>query len=408
MTTRRIGLIMQGGAGWMGGFEYVRNLVLAWAALGHAERAGFELHLISGSPLDEALSAQLGPHLAGVHVLSKALPSSTLPNRVRWLLDRRLRGRPNSRFAEFIARERFDFLYPLTYDNQYNIGVTLPIGGALGNCRWAGWIPDFQHRFMPELFQGKEIAKRDAGIATLAQEARTIIFSSESSAADFRSFYPASPARIEILRFHTRSTAAWFEQDAAVVQQHFHLPGQFLLVSNQFWQHKNHRTLFEALALLGARGLRPNLVCTGHPGDFRSKDYFNSLLRLVHELGIAPQVHILGLIERSEQLQLMRRSLAVVQPSLFEGWSTVLEDARALGKPVIASDIAVHREQNPPGCRFFQKDAPQDLARVIEEVWPTLAPGPDGEREAAARTTSEKNVVAYGQRFLEIIKNCLK
>ncbi len=398
---------MQGGAGWVGGSEYVRNLVLALGHLPPAERADLEVCLISGGPLEASFVAQLKPHLSRIYILNSDLPAATLPRRVRWLLDRRLRQRPNSRFAEFIAAERFDFLYPLTYDNQYNIGVALPLGSALGTCRWAGWIPDFQHRFMPELFQAKEIAKRDAGIATLAEEARTIVFSSESAAADFRQLYPQARAQAEVLRFHTHPSPDWFAGDAAAVQKQFHLPEHFLLVSNQFWQHKNHRVLFEALAHLQKCGLRPEVVCTGQPADFRNKDYFNSLLRLVHELGIAPQVHILGLIERAEQIQLMRRSVAVVQPSLFEGWSTVLEDARALGKTVIASDLAVHLEQNPPGCRFFTRDSAENLSQVIEEAWPALTPGPDRERETAARTAAGDAMLRYGRRVLEIVRKGL-
>ena len=34
-----------------------------------------------------------------------------------------------------------------------------------------------------------------------------------------------------------------------------------------------------------------------------------------------------------------------MQPSLCEGWGTVLEDAKVLDKAVLLSDIPVHREQ---------------------------------------------------------------
>jgi len=404
---RRIGLIMQGGAGWVGGSEYIRNLVLAFGQLPTEERAGYELCLISGTPLEPALARQLECHVARSYTLSTDLPLATLPNRARWLMDRHLRGQPNTRFAEFVSAASLDFLYPLTYDNQYNIGVALPLGKALGNGRWAGWIPDFQHRFMPELFSVAEIAKRDAGIGILAREAGTIVFSSESAAEDFRRFYPETGARAKVLHFRTHPDCAWFESDPLQVQQRFHLPDDFFLVSNQFWQHKNHRTLFAALALLRKRGLKPALVCTGQTSDFRKKDYFNILLRQIHESGIASQVFVLGLIDRTEQIQLMRRSLAVIQPSLFEGWSTVLEDARALGKIVLASDIAVHREQNPPGVRFFARDSPEALADAIAVMLPECVAGPNSAGEAAARATAERAMLKYGRDFLGMIEGSL-
>ena len=48
---------------------------------------------------------------------------------------------------------------------------------------------------------------------------------------------------------------------------------------------------------------------------------------------------------RAEQLLLMKYAQAVIQPSLFEGWSTVIEDAISLQVPVIASNLPVNIEQ---------------------------------------------------------------
>jgi glycosyltransferase involved in cell wall biosynthesis len=124
-------------------------------------------------------------------------------------------------------------------------------------------------------------------------------------------------------------------------------------------------------------------------------------------LGVAPQVYLLGLIARHEQIQLMRSALAVVQPSLFEGWSTVVEDARALGKPVIYSDIAVHLEQNPPCSVSFQRDSPESLAARLEAWWRTDKRGPDPVAENLALPTAETAALGYARRFLQIVRASL-
>jgi hypothetical protein len=98
----------------------------------------------------------------------------------------------------------------------------------------------------------------------------------------------------------------------------------------------------------------------------------------------------------------MRRSLAVIQPSLFEGWSTVVEDARVLGKPTILSDISVHLEQNPPNSLFFEQHSPQHLAKLLADGWTQLPPGPDLEQEATARAKNIQEVQSFGQKFLNI------
>ncbi|MEO8352985.1 MAG: glycosyltransferase, partial [Chthoniobacteraceae bacterium] len=95
-------------------------------------------------------------------------------------------------------------------------------------------------------------------------------------------------------------------------------------------------------------------------------------------------------------------AIAIIQPSLFEGWSTVVEDARALGRPCLLSDLGVHREQNPPGAHFFPPHSAEALADLMAEAWENWPAGPDAVAEAAARQRVETRLVEVGRRFLEI------
>ncbi len=173
-------------------------------------------------------------------------------------------------------------------------------------------------------------------------------------------------------------------------------------MSNQFWQHKNHLVLFEALRLLRGGGVSPFVVCTGEIHDFRDPAYSSLILQSLHRFGIAGQVLLAGLVPRRTQIEMMRRSLAVVQPSLFEGWSTVVEDSRVLGKPCLLSDIPVHKEQNPPGAQFFDPHSAESLAGCLAQAWETLTPGPDAAREDAARARAEARITEVGREFLAI------
>ena len=383
-----LGLIVQGDGKWIGGLEYIRNLgraILAAAAPGSAR-----VTIFTGRELSEEW-------LASYRAIGECV---RLPTR-RSLPERLLRL-GNRGFARELRQRGVDFFYPLSYENRFNIGVAFPLGAALARRRWAGWIPDFQHKHLPEFFSAREIAVRDRGIARLARNAATVVFSSETAARDFRYFWPDARAETRVIRFATTPSPEWFAGDPCAVQRQHGLPDRFFLVSNQFWRHKNHRTLFLALGLLAARGIRPHVVCTGSPADYRNSEHYQSLLALLRENGCAAQVSLLGVIPRLEQIQLMRRALAVVQPSLFEGWSTVVEDARLLGKPVLASDIDVHREQDAPGGRFFARESPESLATALAEWWATLAPGPDLAAEATARTSAEPAIEKFGQEFLRL------
>ena len=73
-------------------------------------------------------------------------------------------------------------------------------------------------------------------------------------------------------------------------------------------------------------------------------------------------VSFTGFISREDQLGLIQNSLAVIQPSKFEGWSTVVEDAKALNKYLLLSSIPVHREQLKNNGSFFDSD---DFVKLV-------------------------------------------
>jgi hypothetical protein len=79
------------------------------------------------------------------------------------------------------------------------------------------------------------------------------------------------------------------------------------------------------------------------------------------------QVTMLGLIPRSDQLVMMRHSQAVIQPSLFEGWSTVIEDAKSLQVPVVASNLKVNIEQLGERALYFDPHDPDELAKILKD-----------------------------------------
>ena len=56
---------------------------------------------------------------------------------------------------------------------------------------------------------------------------------------------------------------------------------------------------------------------------------------------------ILGVVPYNDLLSLMAYSIAVINPSKSEGWSSTVEQAKSYGKMILLSDLDVHLEQNP-------------------------------------------------------------
>lgn len=388
----RIALIMQGGRGWMGGMEYIRNIILALAKLPQEIRDTFEVSLLADSSTDQNFIESVKPFLKRVYIIDELVPP-TLWKRIRWALIIFLLRRSDYRY-DTIIENNFDFVYPCTSSDS-----------GFDPKKVTAWIPDFQHKYLTEYFTKQEIKDRDGDFSQRVQHTSFVVLSSKSAEADFKKFYPEAVFKTKVLSFKTIPLPQWYEGNPLDVQHKYFLPDKFFIISNQFWQHKNHLTVFRTLQLLKDNGVNPVVVCTGHIYDSRRPEYSDIILQTIHKSGLAQQVYLLGLLPKLEQIQLLRRSIALIQPSLFEGWSSVVEDARCMGKPVILSDFTVHLEQRPPNSCFFDRTSPESLAPIMADYWDSFSPGPDLEQEAIARETNKKEVLKFANNFINIAKS---
>ena len=151
------------------------------------------------------------------------------------------------------------------------------------------------------------------------------------------------------------------------------------------------------------KGIEPNIVLTGNL--FNGQDEFsNEILFTINKYNINSQVFLLGLIPKKDQFILLRKSIAVIQPSLFEGWSTILEESRSLGKSIIVSNLNVHKEQNYSKSIYFEKDSYQDLALKVYNFFQTASPGPDLNAEKAFYKENKILMNEFAHKFIRLSK----
>lgn len=250
-------------------------------------------------------------------------------------------------------------VFPCTH----SLGRTFPFG-------WIGYIPDLQHKRLPQWFSGRDFKARDRLFTKLLAEAPAVVVNSAAVLGDIEEFYPDHQARLFSLPFCPPANDIRFSEiSAAHVRNTYHLPERYFMISNQFWIHKAHDTAFLALSKAREAGHDVHLVCTGNTVDYRWPQHFSSLMRLIEDKRLQTHIHILGLIPKRDQLEIMRRSIAIVQPTLFEGGpgGGAVYDAISLNIPTIVSDIAVNREIDIGVVRFFKAGSVDDLAaRMIE------------------------------------------
>lgn len=186
------------------------------------------------------------------------------------------------------------------------------------------------------------------------------------------------------------------------------MPEKFFYLPNQFWKHKNHIIVFEALRILQKQGIKPFVVFTGNPVDTRNPMHFAFLMEKISEWNLRDQVAFLGLVPHENVYHLLRQSICVLNPSLFEGWSTTVEESKSVGKRMIISNLPVHLEQDPPLTEYFDPHSAEELAEKLAQGWQNYVPGPDQALEEKAREAFPLRMQEYAERFVAIASEAAK
>ncbi|MBR0953427.1 glycosyltransferase family 4 protein [Bradyrhizobium canariense] len=287
-------------------------------------------------------------------------------------------GRDGPAVAEFRAR-RID----MVFESARFFGWRLPFPAI-------AWFPDFQHRLLPHLFSRSAYWRRDLGFRVQIASGRHIMLSSASALGDLRRFYTGISNGVSVVRFATEPPVGLLATQPSDVIAHYGLPPRYFYLPNQFWRHKNHQVVVDALDQLKCRGLDVVVAASGSTQDFRESGLFERTMSEVRSRGLEMNFKHLGMIPLDHVYALLRASMALINPSECEGWSTTVEEAKSFGVPMILSDIDVHREQTEGGARYFGIRDSRSLADHMLQVVQTAGPAtvrnllPDLERRVEA------------------------
>ncbi len=243
------------------------------------------------------------------------------------------------------------------------------------------WVPDYQHYHYPEYFNETDLAEHHRIDIMTIESGYPLVLSSQACLADFREYVSKTKENVYVVPF-----ASYIEREvrelsddyvSKVCAKYGVTTHNYIMVANQFWQHKNHIVVFEAIKRLQHQQCDWNnldadsirFIFTGEVSDYRNDSYADRIREYLADSKISHHCTCTGFINRLEQLALMRGARFVIQPSFFEGWGTVLEDAKVLDKNVLLSDIPVHREQASDRSTLFDPYDADELARLIVYNW---------------------------------------
>ncbi|OQA77123.1 MAG: Glycosyl transferases group 1 [bacterium ADurb.Bin243] len=370
---------------WTGGFNYYKSLLSAVCKL--ADREIEPVVFTAGSQADE-IKTKLGLDIE-YHGLSCLEPKSVLS-----YLGRAMK----KTFDRNLVFEKSLIKYKISVISHASNADAGP--GIIK----IGWIPDFQHVHLPEMFDNGLLAYRNKTYMELAEKSDAVILSSLDALADFKKFAPAYAAKGRVLNFAQNAAVKSFDPHRyAEIKSKYNLPDKYFYIPNQFWKHKNHITVLEALKILKNSGKPvPVVVLSGLLKDYRNAGYIGEIQNYINSAGLNDHVMLLGLIDYEEVFYLMRYSAAVINPSLFEGWSSSVEECKAIDKDIILSNIGVHVEQAPPKGKYFNPSDAGELAGILPGYW-LEPPFYDDGALAEKLRLHEARRVDFARKYQEIV-----
>ena len=237
-------------------------------------------------------------------------------------------------------------------------------------------IHDMQHRLQPEFPEVSadgEWERREYVYRNGAVHATVVLADSEVGKQDILDAYGADgvdPERIVVLPVvpphEVREVGA---EERGRVRRRYALPPRYLFYPAQFWPHKNHGRLVEALGVLKERGIEVHLALSGSPTGALRTETHAAMRAAAVRCGVDAQVHELGYVADEDVPALYAEAVALAMPTFFGPTNIPPLEAWAFGCPVLTSDIHGLREHSGDAAVLVDPLSVTAIAGGIERLW---------------------------------------
>lgn len=284
-------------------------------------------------------------------------------------------------------------VYPAPIPLSFEIGIPYMIS-----------VHDLQHRLhpeFPEVSRYGEWGRREYLFKNCSRNAAAVIAESETGKKDIVHFYDVPENRIHVLPYVSPHYLA-HNRPVDVINK-YGLPDRYLFYPAQFWMHKNHMRLVEALAFIKQeRGTEIPIVFVGS-----RKNAYKQTMKRISELGLSRQVFYLGYVPEEDMVGLYRTAHALVMPTFFGPSNIPQLEAFLLGCPVITSNVPGINEQVGDAALQVRPDSVESIAAGIITLWTDDAIRQDLIRKGYAHVsswTSER----FGKAFQQFVESAMQ
>ena len=142
------------------------------------------------------------------------------------------------------------------------------------------------------------------------------------------------------------------------------LSKKYFFYPAQFWQHKNHDLLLNAISILKKNIPEVSLVLSGGP-----KYEYEKVYNLALKLGLINNIKFVGYIPDSDVRGFYCRARALVMPTFFGPTNIPPLEALVCKCPIAVSRIYGMPEQLRNSALYFNPNSVDELVYVLTSLW---------------------------------------
>ena len=295
----------------------------------------------------------------------------------------------------------------LSHINVYSNNLIL---GKKSSVKTLSLIADFQHHYLPENFSLRQRILRNLNIYLSCFFSSKILLLSKDGKKDLKRISKKGFRNSSISRSIFIPPKKKMILKLSILKKKFNFNTNYFFLPNHYWKHKNHKVVLDSLDYLKKKNKLGNILIlsTGSKDDQKGFEIFKNLFEFTKLNNLEKNYRYLGIVSNIELMSLMFHSVAVINPSEFEGRSSTVEQAKSLGKQVILSNIKIHKEQKPDKAKYFKVHDYKALSTIIENKWKSFDKNKDLKKIDKAYLKFEKNLFRYFLEYKSIINTLFK
>lgn len=251
-----------------------------------------------------------------------------------------------SPFENKLKKQKFDLIYFLS-PSELALSLTKL------NFIFTLWdICHLEYQEFTEVYENRIFEKREILYKAALRKAIAVITESEIGKKNISKYYLVDKKKIYVNHFLSPIKEKFKSNN--IFQE-----GNYIFYPAQFWSHKNHKVIVDAIKILREENIILNAVFVGS-----DKGNLGFLKNYSESLNLESLIHFLGFVNDDELYSLYKNSLALVMPSYFGPTNIPPIEAFDIGTPVLYSRHLKYKTVS--SAFFFDNQNPNSLVKSLK------------------------------------------